>query len=69
MRNHAVESAIGLEIVRAFVLGRVSLEPSADIGDEMPISGLDIHFRNAAGVIRIAMRATAAAYQRVQITV
>ncbi len=46
---------VGLEIVRAFVLGRVSLEPSADIGDEMPTTALKVNLRNAAGIVRIAM--------------
>ena len=53
--NDAIERAIGLEIIGAFVLGRVSLEPSADIRDEVPTTALKVNLRNAAGVFRVAM--------------
>ena len=53
--NHAIERAIWLEIIRAFVLGRVSFQPSANIRDEVPTTILKVNLRNAAGAFRIAM--------------
>src|ERR1700722_15082841 len=67
--NHAIQSTVRLEIGRAFVLGWVSLEPSADIRDQLPISGFDVYPRNSAGVLRIAVGTAAPAYQREQITI
>src|SRR6202023_2314712 len=59
------------EIIRAFVLGRMRLQPGANVGNEMPAPILEVHLGDAARVsgAGIAMGAAATAHDGIQLAV
>src|SRR6202042_3609612 len=58
--NRAIQSAVGFEVIRTFVLRWMGFQKGADICDEFPLTGLLVHSGNAARAVRIAVGTTAA---------